>query len=208
MNSFLQSLIDNPLVYYVYQRGSLIYGCNTKDSDKDYLVITNEEYKVPNKYKQYLTSWGNVQIEDLDFMFIGIQDWFSMVLDNKIPTWECAFLNKRFIFKEYVKLNLELNTVKLIKNLIVKKKSLTESSDYKEIWYFIKDLLFAQQIIDCHKIIDFKEANKYRESLKSADPELRYNFAISTWNKFYDKNKGFYESYIKSTKLKKCETDT
>lgn len=45
----------------------------------------------------------------------------------------------------------------------------THLNDYKIVWYFIKDVLFTQQIIDFHKITDFKEANKYYNDIKNAE---------------------------------------
>lgn len=206
-NKFLQALIEDPLVYYVYQRGSFIYGLNTKDSDKDYLVIIDSEYKLPEEFKSYEYNSGyindrqNIKYDNSDFIFVFIQNWFKMVLDNKIPAWECACLNKKFIKKEYVKLILKTDIVKLIKDLMIRKSAiLNYITDFKTVWYFIKDILFTQQIIDFHKITDFQEANKYYQIIKSADTGERIAFINKKWNQFYEKNKGQYEYYIKSIK--------
>lgn len=206
-NKFLQALIEDPLVYYVYQRGSFIYGLNTKDSDKDYLVIIDSEYKLPEEFKSYEYNSGyindrqNIKYDNSDFIFVFIQNWFKMVLDNNIPAWECACLNKKFIKKEYVKLILKTDIVKLIKDLMIRKSAiLNYITDFKTVWYFIKDILFTQQIIDFHKITDFQEANKYYQIIKSADTGERIAFINKKWNQFYEKNKGQYEYYIKSIK--------
>ena len=130
MNKFLQHLIEDPKVYYVYQRGSSIYGLNTKDGDIDYLVIIDSEYKLPKEFKEYAFDSGykndrkNIKFDNCDFMFIYIKNWFKMVLDNKIPAWECACLNKKYIKKEYVKLILKTDIVKLIKDLMVRRLAL------------------------------------------------------------------------------------
>lgn len=206
-NKFLQHLIEDPMVYYVYQRGSSIYGLNDKDSNIDYLVIIDSEYKLPKEFKEYEFDSGyenarkNVKYDNCDFMFIFIQDWFKMVLDNKIPAWECACLNKKFIKKEYVKLILKTDIIKLIKDLIIRRQVLFNYlDDYKIVWYFVKDVLFTQQIIDFHKITDFKEANKYYNDIKNADIQQRLDFANQIFNSFFEKNKGQYEYYIKSIK--------
>ena len=206
-NKFLQSLIEDPLVYYIYQRGSFIYGLNTKDSDKDYLVIIDSEYKLPEEFKLYEYNSGyindrqNIKYDNSDFIFVFIQNWFKMVLDNKIPAWECACLNKKFIKKEYVKLILKTDIVKLIKDLMIRKSAiLNYITDFKIVWYFIKDVLFAQQIIDFHKITDFQEANKYYQIIMNADTGERIAFINKKWNQFYEKNKGQYEYYLKSIK--------
>lgn len=207
MNKFLEHLIEDPKVYYVYQRGSSIYGLNTKDSDIDYLVIIDSEYNVPEEFKLcefdsgYKNDRKNIKFDNCDFMFIYIQNWFKMVLDNKISAWECACLNKKFIKKEYVKLILKTDIVKLIKDLLIRRLALgNHVMDHKFIWYFVKDVLFTQQIIDFHKITDFKEANKYYNDIKNADIQQRLDFANQIFNNFFKKNKGQYEYYIKSIK--------
>ena len=134
-------------------------------------------------------------------MFMFIQDWFKMVLDNKISAWECACLNKKFIKKEYIKLILKTDIIKLIKDLMIRRQALFNYlDDYKIVWYFIKDILFTQQIIDFHKITDFKEANKYYNDIKNAESDDRVILINKIWNQFYSKNKSQYEHYIKSIK--------
>lgn len=206
-NKFLQHLIEDPMVYYIYQRGSSIYGLNTKDSDIDYLVVIDSEYNLPEEYLSYEYNSGyindrrNIKYENADFIFVFIQNWFKMVLDNKIPAWECACLNKKYIKKEYVKLILKTDIVKLIRDLMIRRLALgNHAMDYKFIWYFVKDVLFTQQIIDFHKITDFKEANKYYNDIKNADIQQRLDFANQIFNSFFEKNKGQYEYYIKSIK--------
>lgn len=206
-NKFLQHLIEDPKVYYIYQRGSSIYGLNTKDSDIDYLVIIDSEYKLPEEYLSYEYDSGyindrkNIKYENADFIFVFIQNWFEMVLDNKIPAWECACLNKKFIKKEYVKLILKTDLIKLIKDLMIRKSAIINYiTNPKIVWYFIKDILFTQQIIDFHKITDFKEANKYYQDIVNSDVGGRIAFINQSWNQFYEKNKGRYEYYVKSVK--------
>lgn len=207
MNKYLEHLIEDPKVYYVYQRGSSIYGLNNKNSDTDYLVIIDSEYNLPEEFKEfefnsgYINARKNIKYDNCDFMFIFIQDWFKLVIDNKIPAWECACLNKKFIKKEYVKLIIKTDIIKLIKDLMIRRQALfTYLNDYKIVWYFIKDVLFTQQIIDFHKITDFKEANKYYNDIKNAESGDRVILINQIWNQFYSKNKGQYEYYIKSIK--------
>lgn len=207
MNKYLEHLIEDPKVYYVYQRGSSIYGLNDKNSDTDYLVIIDSEYNLPEEFKEfefdsgYINARKNIKYDNCDFMFIFIQDWFKLVIDNKIPAWECACLNKKFIKKEYVKLIIKTDIIKLIKDLMIRRQALfNHLDDYKIVWYFIKDVLFTQQIIDFHKITDFKEANKYYNDIKNAEPDDRIILINQIWNQFYSKNKGQYEYYIKSIK--------
>lgn len=207
-NKFLQSLIEDPLVYYIYQRGSFIYELNNKDSDKDYLVIIDPEYKLPEEYKEYqykpqfyLNDRKNVKYENCDFVFLYTSTWFDRVAKNYIQAWECACLNKKFIKKEYVKLILKPDPILLIKNIFKQSSILDNTYDYKHLWYFGKDILFTQQILDFHKIVDFQEANNlyYRIRVQS-NSSIARNIVKETFQQFYERNKGQYEYYIKSIK--------
>lgn len=206
MNKYLEHLIEDPHVYYIYQRGSSIYGLNTKESDIDYLVIISPEYKLPEEFKEYQVKTkyqndrDNIVYDNSDFIFLYIEHWFDKVMKNDIQAWECVCLNKKFIKKEYVKLILKTDIIQLIKNLIKQVPFLAHKAEnQKEIWYFIKDVLFTQQIIENHKIIDFKEANKYRDILNLSVQEC-LDFGMNIWKQFYNKNKSQYEYYIKSIK--------
>lgn len=205
MNKYLEHLIEDPLVYYVYQRGSSIYGLNTEESDIDYLVVIDSKYILPEEFIEcefdsgYLNARRNIKYENCDFMFINIQDWFNSVINNNIQAWECACLNKKFIKKEYVKLILKTDPILLIKNIFKRSTILDNSLDYKHLWYFGKDILFTQQILDFHKIVDFQEANTLYYSLQTQSyAKLVQDIVKGVYQQFYDKNKGQYEQYIKS----------
>lgn len=207
MNKYLEHLIEDPLVYYVYQRGSSIYGLNTEESDTDYLVVIDSKYILPEEFVEYefdsgcLNARKNIKYENCDFMLINIQNWFNLVINNDIQAWECACLNKKFIKKEYVKLILKTDPILLIKNIFKRSTILDNSLDYKHLWHFGKDILFTQQILDFHKIVDFQEANPlyYRIGLHSSST-LAQDVVRQVFQQFYDKNKGQYEQYIKSIK--------
>lgn len=207
MNKYLEHLIEDPLVYYVYQRGSSIYSLNTEESDIDYLVIIDSQYILPGEFIKYefdsgyLNTRKNVKYENCDFMFIDIQDWFNLVINNDIQAWECACLNKKFIKKEYVKLILKTDPILLIKNIFKQSSILDNTCNYKHLWYFGKDILFTQQILDFHKIVDFQEANNLYYGIKAqSDVSIAQNIVKETFQQFYEKNKGQYEQYLKSIK--------
>lgn len=207
MNKYLEHLIEDPLVYYVYQRGSSIYGLNTEESDTDYLVVIDSKYILPEEFIEYefdsgcLNARKNIKYENCDFMFINVQDWFNLVINNDIQAWECACLNKKFIKKEYVKLIIKTDPILLIKNIFKRSTTLDNSLDYKHLWYFGKDILFTQQILDFHKIVDFQEANGLYYYIQAQSyAQLVQNIVKGVYQEFYDKNKGQYEQYIKSIK--------
>ena len=61
-NKFYNYLMTSPIVYYIYNRGSIIYGLETKDSDIDFLVVVDSEFKIPdfnNSWAQYATVRAN-----------------------------------------------------------------------------------------------------------------------------------------------------
>lgn len=184
MGKYLEHLKECPLVYYIYQRGSYIYGTNTKESKKDYLVIIDSKYTVPKEFRKYKRglNYGtvryNTQEENERFFFYEIQEWFKMVLDCNLEPWECACLNKKFVYKEHVKLLMHTEPIKLRLyfqnrlNLVlpIVEKLITQQSydkARKYLWYLIKDILFINQIMEHHKIIHFDEANKAHDFLFS-----------------------------------------
>lgn len=207
MNKYLEHLIEDPSVYYVYQRGSSIYGLNTEESDIDYLVVIDSKYILPEEFTEYefdsgcLNARKNIKYENCDFMFINIQDWFNLIINNDVQAWECACLNKKFIKKEYVKLILKTDPILLIKNIFKQSSIFDNALGYKHLWYFGKDILFTQQILDFHKIVDFQEANGlYYDIQAQSNYKIAQDIVKELFQQFYEKNKGQYEQYLKSIK--------
>lgn len=52
-NKFLDFLMESPLVYYIYNRGSIIYDLRKPNADIDFLVICDSRFSVPDEYKAY-----------------------------------------------------------------------------------------------------------------------------------------------------------
>lgn len=77
----LTKLKENELVYFIYQVGNTIYDLNTSNSDADYIVIVDDKFKDdkivfnPNHPDQL----GNIKIDNLDFTFIKISEWFRNI---------------------------------------------------------------------------------------------------------------------------------
>lgn len=91
-------------------------------------------------------------------------------MSGSIQAWECACLPKKFIHKEHVKLLMSTNPLQLRKdcdNMI--ELSFFVASEYhlkedfknekKSLWEVIKNIKFANQIIENHKIVNLKESN-------------------------------------------------
>jgi hypothetical protein len=100
--------------------------------------------------------------------------WFDKVLLGDIDCWECACLNKKFIIKEHVKLMMTTNPLQLRKEIdadlsINSPELISEEDLINMYWRVIRRCKFANQIIDNHKIVNPKEANKDYQLLHEAN---------------------------------------
>ena len=153
-------------------RGSRIYGLETKDSDYDYLVICNKHITFPKEFynMRETTNYGrrfdfHIVVDNCDFIFKTNEEWFNEVMDGSIEAWECACMNKKFIVKEHVKLLMKTDPLGLRKQIVKMNNAITEDSDPKDMWKVVAYCKFANQIIENHKIINFKEANPERKTI-------------------------------------------
>lgn len=76
MSKFYDYLMASPVVYYLYNRGSIIYGLTTEKSDVDFIVVVDETFVLPQEFEQYKYNSNrlrkitdNVKIENQDFIF-------------------------------------------------------------------------------------------------------------------------------------------
>lgn len=171
-NRFLDWLKESKKVYYIYMRGSRIYELETKDSDYDYLIICNKHITFPKEFynMREVTNYGrrfdfHIVIDNCDFIFRTNEEWFDEVMNGSIEAWECACMNKKFIIKEHVKLLMKTDPLGLRKQVVKMDNAITEESDPKDMWKVIAYCKFANQIIENHKIINFKEANPERKTI-------------------------------------------
>lgn len=171
-------------------RGSRIYGLETKNSDYDYLVICNKHITFPKEFynMREATNYGrrfdfHIVVDNCDFIFKTNEEWFDEVMNGSIEAWECACMNKKFIVKEHVKLLMKTDPLGLRKQIVKMNNAITENSDPKDMWKVIAYCKFANQIIENHKIVNFKEANPERKIiLESSDPDnifSEYVFCLS-----------------------------
>ena len=189
-SKFLDWLIESKKVYYIYKQGLYIYDLQTDDSDIDFLVICNKHTTFPKEFyeKRENINCGRrfdfrIKIDNCNFVFKTNEEWFNDVLNNSIEAWECACLNKKFIIKEHVKLLLKTDPLSLRKQVIKMHNKITlENFNEDEAWKVIAYCKFANQIIENHKIVNFKEANPERKLITSMTPEnayLEYIFCMS-----------------------------
>lgn len=99
-------------------------------------------------------------------------------MNGSIEAWECACLNKKFIIKEHVKLLMKTDPLGLRKQIVKMDNAIDpENFDPKEAWKVITYCKFANQIIENHKIINFKEANPERKPIINGDYDV-YKFYL------------------------------
>jgi hypothetical protein len=200
----LNKLKEDKLVYFIYQRGSIIYDLNTANSDIDYLVIVDDDYanKEIVHNPDYPNQLGNIKINKDDFTFITISEWFKKIELCDIDCWECACLPKKFVYKEHVKLLMHTDPLKLRLQI----DQLLKDPTPKNYCSILKKIKFAIQIIENHKIVNFKDGNGECKSIKSSDPDLSafinlitpsYNILKKLTNGILEKSK--YERLVQKS---------
>jgi len=110
----------------VYQYGSRVYGNFRKNSDYDFVVITNN--KPNNQYSDNL----------ININFYTPEEHQQRIDDHEISALECYFLDPKFVLMEKKKFTFNLDLVKLRHSLSAKssnswvkaKKKLTVEKDY------------------------------------------------------------------------------
>ena len=200
----LNKLKEDKLVYFIYQRGSIIYDLNTANSDVDYLVIVDDDYvnKEIVYNPNYPNQLGNIKINKDDFTFITISEWFKKIELCDIDCWECACLPKKFVHKEHVKLLMHTDPLKLRLQI----DQLLKDPTPKNYCSILKKIKFAIQIIENHKIVNFKDGNGECKSIKSSNPDLStfinlitpsYNILKKLTNGILEKSK--YERLVQKS---------
>jgi len=179
-SDFLEKLIIDPLVYYVYQRDLSIYGI---DSDlKKYTIVVNEDYCLPDELKSLKTeqlSPYKIVLDNTEFSFYDIKEWFNLASNSDIIVWECTFLNKKYVKKEYVKFIISWDPLKLRQNYLaildpyyLYASNLMDQGKFDEarlcLFELIKIARFSLQVIEHHKIVNYKEVKEdYKKLFES-----------------------------------------
>ena len=165
-------LVDNDILY-IYNLPASLYDLS-EDWNK-YIIVTKDNYEF--KYP------------DDKIIIYNISYWFKMVLSGNILCWKCACLPKKYIIKEYVKVLIYSNPIQLRKDfdnfLEICHNDLNIES-CRELLIFVK---LANQIIDNHKIINFKIIKKDYEILKNAESLHKefYNLLEEPYNELKNK---------------------
>lgn len=221
----LNKLIEDPKVLYIYEVGLQIYGLFPSVKDRDFIVICENNY-IPN-FPNAQNSYGNIigfcdsENEKLQFEIIFIKDWFEKVLRGDLLAWICACLPKKYIYKEHVKLLLQTDPLALRQNYeecyndflreaifyINRGDTLTGQ---KCLWKIVKYVQFANQIIENHKIINFKEVLKpYKQIVDGqvSDPSLIMETFKKELFPHLERFKKYTDGMLAKSKLKYINQD-
>ena len=174
-------LVDNNILY-IYNLPASLYDIS-EDWDK-YIIIV-KDIDIFNYSKD-------------DICIYDISNWFKMVLTGNILCWQCACLPKKYIIKEYVKILMHSDPIQLRKDFDSFLEICHNDLDIeacRELLGFVK---FANQIIDNHKIVNFKIIKKDYNELKNSD--LLYDKFYELLKKPYDELKKKTDELIKKQK--------
>ena len=157
----LNKLIEHPEVYYIYDLRGAVFGV---DNLGEYIVVVKDGLIIED------------ELDDSEIVKVSIyssSEWFKLVINGEILPWICACIDKKYILKEYIKLLMTTNSLQLrkcfdiTKNQILSNLGETELSKQFNLWKIILFARFCNQIIENHKIVNFRNsANDYRELRK------------------------------------------
>ena len=170
----LNKLIEHPEVYYIYDLRGAAFGV---DDLGEYIIVTKDGLVIKDEL-------DNSEIVNVSIY--SSSEWFKLVINGEILPWICACIDKKYILKEYVKLLMTTNPLQLRKCFeatrvqILSNLGETESSKRFNLWKIVLFARFCNQIIENHKIINFRNSvNDYLEFKKcDSNTEL-----FNTYNK-------------------------
>jgi predicted nucleotidyltransferase len=161
--------IKNDDIINIYQFGSRVYGTNTEKSDWDFFIIVNDDF--PTEKNGYI----EIEAENIDANVYRISTYFEKLKNNELQALMCQFLPEEKIWMEKKKFSFEILYPRL-KISVLKEASrhlhslaprfAKEKNFYQENkmkLQSIRDLLFGIQIVKFGKILDYSEANKFKE---------------------------------------------
>jgi len=195
MNSFLDYLKESPDCLYIYNRDFSIYGLESKER---YTIVVKDDWICPE-------DWVGFDTDVYEIFYLN--EWFNIVLNGDLIGWECACLNKKYVIKEHVKLLMKTNPLQLKKTIRTQRLSNETYSDINVLrdWELVKNIKFAIQIIENHKIVNFKEAkNDYFNLLKCESIE-----EISEYiNKSYQILKNLTDGMLLQERVKEINNES
>jgi len=165
--------LNNKDILNLYHYGSVVYNCKGTNSDNDYIVVVNND----SEYQEQL------KINNNDYSFYKESEFRELIKKHEITALECLFLDSKFIVRETVKFDFELDLQQLRESISKKssnsfvkaKKKLIVEKDYdlyvgkKSLFHSLRIILFGTQIAIYGKITNYEEANIYYNDIVNND---------------------------------------
>ena len=180
----------NPLEQLnIYQYGSRVYESISDSSDYDFIMVGNH-----SESKREFTN------SEISCTIYNVEEFKKLIAEHEISVLECLFLSESNILKQKVSFDFSLELPKLRKSIAKKashsfvkaKKKLTIKEDYnqyvglKSLFHSFRIIIFAIQIAEYGKIVDYTAANDYFVSIFS-DPTLDWEYLKDKYKPMHNK---------------------
>lgn len=159
----------------IYPYGSHVYGNSDEDSDSDFVIVTKAGMLKSGGFKQNAISNSNRKIQGILYSRSGFIDAIN---NYEITALECISLSEKMVLKKAWNFKIKKWENKAFLKAIITKMSASwfqadnyAKDDYKGlakkgIYHAIRILMFAEQIKEHHKVIDFTVGNEFKAKLK------------------------------------------
>lgn len=171
-------LMQNVVTMFYY--GSTVYGTLTDSSDTDIVVIVNDDINL----SEFTNGIWEYHLDNIDYQFINKSRFIEMVKAHHIIALEMFSLPESCILKGSVKEYKRYFTLDkwklrqvisgIASNAYAKAhKKMTVEKDYdlyrgqKSLFHSVRVMIFGIQIAKYGEIVDYTEANKYWNMIKS-----------------------------------------
>jgi predicted nucleotidyltransferase len=163
----------------VFMYGSRVYGTAKETSDWDIIMIAS--HMLAHEEKKETVNGALLNIH------IFTPDYFKEELKNHIPrALECLFAPEWIILKNKVPLTQEINVKRLVMTTLHEsgsrwkraKMCILDNNFYtgqKSLFHSIRVLIFALQVAEHGKIVDYSEANYLYPQIVECD-EIDWNY--------------------------------
>ena len=179
--------LNDENIIAIYNYGSVVYGTNSERSDKDIIVVINDEQKSENSIKELSKNY--------DVSIYTKEVFERLIKEHEISILECLFLEDKHIIKyNQWKFDLDLPTLrnsisqKSSNSWVKAKKKFIVEKDYapyigqKSAWHAIRMLDFGSQIAKNGRIVDYSSKNDI----------LKEILILNTWEEIDTKFRSLY----------------
>ncbi len=176
MYKTLENLKGDLNVYGIYNVGPPVFNV---EGDDFYIVI------IDNDAEDFILD------ESIKGIIYTMKTWFELIESCDILPYICAFLNKKYVIKEYVKIMMETNPLKM--RLSAQKECYVFATNCPEaLGEMYARIALYNQILEHHKIVNYKVVGAvYKAFLDASSDNL-----TKVSEKFY---KPELEAFLKAT---------